>query len=301
MATGCLFGKPLKTIAGISTNGLLNRNFLLNAVNIIHTSNLRGRLNATTVGAMPGAGGMHNVHHVVKNNSVMPILVDAGGFINGYASASDDLNMIRLMNNTGYTAVTIGANELLHGEDYLAALLPYIDFPLVNCNYSFTHPALKERVATYHVARYGQYKIGITGVGPQLPGMAFDDPNEKANETAGYLKNRLGCDLVICLSHLGFKQKNGLPDNKTFAAASKNIDAILGGDEKNIVPPQVILRNAEKRQVVVGNGGYGGSVVGSLNFVFNENRGLQNFACKNYVPGSVAGSSFYENYKKLSA
>jgi 5'-nucleotidase len=306
LATGYLLGKPLQTMAGGRTGSFLNRQLQLNAVKVIHTSDLHGKLRPFAFGDLNNIGGLYNIQPVVKSNGVAPVLVDAGGFLGGDALSNDDINMIRQMNNTGYSAVTTGDNELKNGEDYLASLMQYINFAVVNCNYSFSNPVLKSKIIPYHVVRCGQYKIGITGVGPLLngsryAGINFSNPYNKANEVAGYLKNQLNCNLVICLSHLGFEHKNGRHDNKAFAAASENIDIIAGGHDKNIAHPQLVLQNRQKKQVIISTGGYGGSILGSLTFGFDENRALQTFNCKNYVPGSGAGTSFHDNYTKLRA
>jgi 5'-nucleotidase len=306
LATGYLLAKPFKTIAGTQTNSFLNQRLKLNTVEIIHTSDIQGRLYPFAVGDLHNIGGLHNVHSVIKNISAKPVLVDAGNFLGGNARFTHDVAIAGLMNKVKYTAVTIGEKELLHGEAYLASLAGYMNFALVNCNYAFSNPILKAKILPYHIVRYGQYKIGITGVGP-LPGGSYAEnitcshPYKKANEVAQYLKHQLNCNLVICLSQLGFEQAGSQPDNKGLATASENIDVIIGGNSTAIAHPQVILSNNAKQQVVVSTGGYGGSILGTLSFGFNQNMAMQAFNCKNHVPGSAAGSSFYSNYTKLRA
>lgn len=303
LATAYLFGKPLKTFAGISTNTFLNQRLPLNAVQIIHTNDLHGRLHPFAFGDLHNIGGLHNIHDVIKNKDIAPVLVDSGDFLDANGSFSDHINMISQMNKVKYTAVTIGDKELKQGEAYLASLVQYMNFSIVNCNYSFSNPVLKAKVRPYLVVRFGQYKVGITGVGTLVSAknITFSQPYKKANEVAGYLKNKLNCDLVICLSHLGLENKNDGPNNRDFAIQSENIDVIIGGNEKAVMHPQLVLKNKEKKQVIVSTGGFGGSILGTLTFSFNKDRGLQNFNCKNYIPGTVAGSSFYDNYKKLTA
>ncbi len=301
LATTYLLAKPLKSIAGVSTNNFLSRRLQLNAINIIHTGNLHGKLYPFALGDLNNVGGLHNIHSIVKDSRMAPMVVDAGGFLGNSGLIDNDINLVRQMGKTGYTAVTIGDKELAKGEAYLASLVPYMDFTVVNCNYNFSDAALKAKVSAYHIVRHGQYKIGITGVGPINSNVAGSDPVKKANEVAGYLKNELNCDLVICLSQLGYEQKSDQTGNKAFAAASENIDIIIGGHDKTVVHPQLIIRNNEKKQVVLSNGGFGGAVLGTVTFGFNDKRGLQTFNCKNYVPGTNAGSSFHDNYTKITA
>jgi 5'-nucleotidase len=307
LAAGYLLAKPFKTVAGSSKNSFVTCKPQPNSVNIIHTTDLHGRLHPFAFGELQSIGGLHNIHSVVKDRTSASILVDAGGFLNDGGSFSDHAHMITMMSKTNYAAVTIGGNELLQGEKYLASLVPYMNFALINCNYDFSEPMLKAKVVPYYIVRYGEYKVGITGVGPVIgrrtntENIAFGNPYERASEVAAYLKSQKDCDLVVCLSNLGFEQKNRVPDNKGFAAASEGIDIIIGGNDKAITHPQMVFRNSQNKQVVLSTGGYGGSILGSVTFGFNETRQLQSFNSKNYVPGSDAGSSFFNNLQKLTA
>ncbi len=76
-----------------------------------------------------------------------------------------------------------------------------------------------------------------------------DDIN-KLNELATFLKNEKNCQLVICVSHLGFKNKSGL-DDVALAASSENIDIILGGNTTNFTTKTMVLRNNKKEEVII--------------------------------------------------
>lgn len=305
LATAFLLGKPF-IYAARSKNPFLD-DLRLNAVPIFYTSDMHCRVDAFSYGALNCIGGMDNVISVIKKDSASHLLLDAGDFINNKKSFDDHKNMIDLMNKARYNVAALGDKELSNGQDYLASLVPLMNFKLVNCNYEFSNLILKSNVLPYYVLEYGEYKIGVTGVGPDVRGkkssggIAFHPPYKKANDVATYLKEQLHCDMVICLSHLGIEQKKGQQGNKRFATSSKNIDVIISGHNKTIAHPQIILKNSQKNQVIIGNAGYGGSVVGKLNFTFNENRKMQLFTCKNFIPGRISNSSFYEGYKKLSA
>lgn len=302
LATGYLLVNPLNSVAVGPKNSIFMGGAGSNTIPVLHTSNMHGRLNPFSFGQLNGIGGMFNIQSVVeKTNNA--ITVDAGGFLNSKSGLDDHFAMVRQMNKTGYTAVTIGEEELAKGEEHLAALVEHMDFTVVNCNYTFSHPVLKAKVLPYQIVRYGDYKVGITGVGLvyNLKNIHAANPYKRANEVAAYLKNRQRCDLVICLSTLGFMHQNSRHDNKKFAAASTNIDVIIGGHNTDIYHPQVIAKNSTKQQVVISNGGYGGSIVGSLHFTFNEEKNLQAFNCKNYIPGRDKNGSFYEGFKQLTA
>lgn len=46
---------------------------------------------------------------------------------------------------------------------------------------------------------------------------------------AALLKNEYHCDLVICLSHLGYRYKDNIVSDQVLAASTRNIDLIIGG------------------------------------------------------------------------
>ena len=54
------------------------------------------------------------------------------------------------------------------------------------------------------------------------------DPIKISNKYAKKLKD-LNCDLVVCLSHLGYKYNNDKVSDTVLAQKSQNIDIIIGG------------------------------------------------------------------------
>jgi 5'-nucleotidase len=305
LASSFILGKQLTNAE--SSGKLLFKGLRFQDVPVIYTGDMHGRIHPFSYGRLNNIGGINNIISAIQKNSTSHLLVDAGDFIDKNGSFDDHIQVIQLMNITGYHAVTLGDMELSKGQDHLAALIPFMRFQLVNCNYEFSNPVLKNKVLPYHIISYGKYKIGVTGVGPDIRGKKSSEcitchsPYKKANEIAGYLKEQLGCDMVICLSHLGMEQKGGQQGNKKLAAISDSIDVIISSHNKTVAAPQMVLRNKQKNQVIIANAGYGGSIIGKLNFTFNEERKMQTFECKNFIPGALANASFYEAYKKLSA
>jgi 5'-nucleotidase len=177
-------------------------------------------------------------------------------------------------------------------------------FSLVNCNYTFDHPDLQNNIHAYRVLRSGRFKIGITGVGTNqsLPtrGVNWHHPYDRANALARMLKDQKGCDLVICLSHLGYKQPSG-PNNEEFAKASENIDLIISGHSELIMPGKMILRNKLKHEVIVSHGGPGGILMRQITFGFDQNQKKNHIASRNIVPGSARDSSGYSEINRIIA
>jgi len=76
-------------------------------------------------------------------------------------------------------------------------------------------------------------------------GMKFLDPVKTANEMALMLREKHRCDVVICLSHLGYG-----PDRK-LAESSRHIDLIIGGHSHTHMKEPVILKDLDDKEVVV--------------------------------------------------
>lgn len=301
VTTGILLGKPLKTFAGITrTAGTLP-----NSISVLYTADLHGRIGSFSTGNLNNIGGLNNIYSTIRKNGISQLLLDGGDFLDK-GDVEDHSRMIAMMNKTGYQAATPGDKEFCNGQDYLARLLPLMNFKLVNCNYEFSNPVLKTNILKFHIIQHNRYKVGITGVGPRVrgafaAGIEWHHPYTVATEVATLLKKKLNCDIVICLSHLGLEEEIEGPGNRKFAASSKNIDVIIGGHNNTIAQPQIVLRNSEKNQVIIANAAHGGSIIGSLNFGFNEQRQMHLFTCKNFIPGAMEQSSFYAGYQDLVA
>ena len=275
---------------------------LLDEVSIIHTNDLHNNIESLQTGKKSGYGGLRNISASLAQIETSFLLLDAGDFLDDKASMEDHKRMIRSMNQLGFRAATIGNRELSNGVEHLASLMPLMKFSLVNCNYTFDDPYLCNNIHSYKILRSGRFKIGLTGVGTNqsIPtsGISWQHPYDKANSFARFMKEQKGCDLVICLSHLGYKQPSGNPANEEFAKASENIDLIIGGHSELIMPYQMILRNKLKHEVIVSHGGPGGILVKQVTFGFNGQQ-RNRLAFKNFVPGSVAGSSGYDEIRRI--
>ena len=136
-----------------------------------------------------------------------------------------------------YDAATMGNHDFDGGIDGFLKAMPFANFPFLCANYDFSDTVLAGKTIPFKVFQKGGVQVGVFGVGVELDGLVPKDlykdtqylnPIEKANQMAHLLKKELGCDLVICLSHLGhFARLNKMCD-KVLAAESENIDLIIG-------------------------------------------------------------------------
>lgn len=282
--SGILFMDPLKKISGLSEKspGLSKA---LHTISVFHTNDLHNQLHPFNNGKHSGCGGLNQVKNVLQKNGGPSVLLDAGDFLDGKSSVSSHRNLINSMNQMKYDAAAIGNKELEQGQAYLSEVASLLKFRLVNCNYTFSNDALRLQVAPWHIVKWGQYKIGITGVGPELgasarsEGMVFHHPYRKANEAARILKQKT--DMVICLSHLGI-EKNNRFNSLTLAKMSSDIDLIISGHEEKLIKAPLVFKNTQNHEVIVSHGGWGGLISRELAFTFN-NGSRNHFGCRNFV------------------
>lgn len=167
------------------------------------------------------------------------LLFDSGDFSQGspyYTIYKGDVE-VGLMNRMEYDAATIGNHEFDFGLDNMARLFRQANFPIVCSNYDFTGTSVEGLVKPYIVLKRKGVKIGVFGICARLkglvddknfPGVRFIDPARKAQEMVDLLRKEKKCDLVICLSHLGWMDGEAEADNNVFKSV-KGLDLILGG------------------------------------------------------------------------
>src|SRR5574344_2708035 len=188
-----------------------------------------------------GRGGfLRRLSMIIQERKSTPglLLFDSGDFSQGssyYTLFKGDVEG-GLMNMMHYDAATIGNHEFYFGVDNMVRLFKKAQFPIVCANYDFSDSPLKDIVKPYVVIVRNGVKIGVLGLGPKLSGLVFEsnykgvkylDPAPVAEKVSAYLKNELKCDVVICLSHLGWSEDEC--DDKYMISHTRNIDLVLGG------------------------------------------------------------------------
>lgn len=179
---------------------------------------------------------------------------------------------IKMMNEMGYDVMTIGNHEFDFGLDNMARLFKLADFPVVCANYDMEATGLKDIVKPYVILeRYG-LKIGVFGLGinpegliqaDKCAGVVYKDPIRISNEVAALLKEK-GCDLVVCLSHLGIQKDEEL------VAKTRNIDVILGGHSHTFMKGPKKYLNMDGKETPIMHTGKSGVRVGRLDLTLKH-------------------------------
>lgn len=223
-----------------------------------------------------GRGGfVRRVAMVREQRRLHPdlLLIDSGDFSQGssyYTLFKGDVE-VGLMNLMGYDAVTIGNHEFDFGAENMARLFRMADFPVVCSNYDFTGSPLEGLVKPYITLRRQGVKIGIFAVAPKLKGLVseqnyqpikFLNPSEVARQMVDQLRQREKCDLVICISHLGWNT-NEYSDNRLIAE-TRGIDLVLGGHTHTYLSKLEYVNNLDGQPVPVDQNGKHAVFVGKL-------------------------------------
>jgi 5'-nucleotidase len=176
-----------------------------------------------------------------------------------------------------YDASIMGNHDFDAGIDNFSTQLQHANFPIIMCNYGFTNTSMEFKYKPYKIFRKGKLKIGVTGVGIEMKGLVPDalsgntqylDPIQKANEMAAKLKKEEGCDMVICLSHLGYKYGDNKVSDIVLAKETENIDLIIGGHTHTFMDAPDQLKNKAGNDVLINQVGWSGIVLGRLDFEF---------------------------------
>lgn len=201
------------------------------------------------------------------------LLLDSGDFSQGspyYTMFKGDVET-ELMNIMGYDAATIGNHEFDFGLENMARIFRKAKFPIVCANYDFTGTVVEGLVKPYVIIKRKGVRIGIFGLSPKLDGLVmastcagvrYSDPIKTANAVADKLKNVEKCDVVICLSHLGWDEA-GLNDMEMMAK-TRNIDLVLGGHSHSYFKTLNHVRNLDGKDVPNDQNGKHGIFVGKI-------------------------------------
>lgn len=206
-----------------------------------------------------------------KNPSLL--LFDCGDFSQGssyYTMFKGDVE-VGLMNQMGYDAGTIGNHEFDSGLDNMTRLFKMANWPIVCSNYDFGDTELKDIVKPYLVLKRQGVKIGIFALCPPMEGLVseanykpltFLDPVEVTNKMVDILRNQKKCDVVICLSHLGW-EKTEYTDNKLIQNTS-GIDLVLGGHSHTYMETLRYAKDLDGKDIPVDQNGKHGIWVGHM-------------------------------------
>ena len=244
---------------------------------------------------MGGAARRAAIIESIRKEEKNVLLLDAGDIFQGtpYFNYYGGELEFKLMSMMQYDVATMGNHDFDNGIDGFYAQLPHAKFDFVSANYDFKNTVLNDIVKPYKIIIKDGIKIGIFGLGVQLDGLVdkklyketvYNNPIEVAQDMTRILKEEKKCDLVICLSHLGFKYKDEpeKPSDIVLAQKTKNIDLIIGGHTHTFLDNPVIEKNSEGKEVLINQVGCFGVNLGRIDFYLTNDK-LHHDQTKNII------------------
>jgi len=244
---------------------------------------------------MGGAARRAAIIESIRKEEKNVLLLDAGDIFQGtpYFNYYGGELEFKLMSMMQYDMATMGNHDFDNGIDGFYAQLPHAKFDFVSANYDFKNTVLNDIVKPFKIIIKDGIKIGIFGLGVQLDGLVdkklyketvYNNPIEVAQDMTRILKEEKKCDLVICLSHLGFKYKDEpeKPSDIVLAQKTKNIDLIIGGHTHTFLDKPVIEKNSEGKEVLINQVGCFGVNLGRIDFYLSNDK-LYNNQSKNII------------------
>jgi len=234
----------------------------------------------------PNMGGVARraaLIETIRKENPNVLLLDAGDIFQGtpYFNYYGGELEFKLMSMMKYDLATIGNHDFDNSIEGLYNQLPNASFEFVNANYDFKNTIMDGHVKPYKIVYKDGIKVGVFGIGIELEGLVdkknyketvYHDPVSVSQDMAKILKQEEKCDLVICLSHIGYQYKN--EPNKIsdvrLATLTKDIDLIIGGHTHTFLDKPTIIKNADGKDVLVNQVGCYGVNLGRIDFYFDS-------------------------------
>jgi len=263
-------------------------------ITILHTNDVHSHIDAFPANHprnanLGGAARRAALIESIRKEEEHVLLLDAGDIFQGtpYFNYYGGELEFKLMSMMQYDVATLGNHDFDNGIDGFYAQLPHAKFDFVSANYDFKNTILNEHVKPYKIFKKGGLKIGVFGLGIELNGLVdkglyketvYLDPLEIAQDMSRILKEEHKCDLIICLSHLGFSYKNEpyKVSDIELAKKTKNIDLIIGGHTHTFLEKPVIEKNSDGKEVLINQVGCYGLNLGRIDFYYSNDEKIKN-------------------------
>lgn len=256
-------------------------------ITILHTNDVHSHIDpfGSEDGRNANMGGVArraSLIESIRKENPHTLLLDAGDIFQGtpYFNYYGGELEFKLMSKLKYDAATIGNHDFDNGIDGLYAQLPNAEFEFLSANYDFSNTIMNTHAKPYKIFKKDGIKIGVFGIGIELEGLVdpamyketkYLDPVEMTQEMTRILKTEAHCDLIICLSHLGYNYKtnpNKISDLK-LAALTKDIDLIIGGHTHTFLSKPTVVKNSEGKNILINQVGCYGINLGKIDFYFD--------------------------------
>ena len=288
--------------AGVGLGGLLPGAQVLGAsaakLTILHTNDTHARMepfpdSAPNYAGLGGVARRAELVNRLRADNPNTLLLDAGDVFQGtpYFNKYNGVLDLEVMSKMGYDATTIGNHEFDNGVEGFEDVMDNAGFPFVCSNYDFGTTRMGLRVQKFIIRKVDGVKIGIFGLGiafenlvlPHLHrGIAYLDPLEVSRDMIRELKGYHQCDMVICLSHLGYRYRGDRISDRVVAREVDGIDLIIGGHTHTFMDEPELFEKEDGSRTWISQVGFAGIVLGRMDFYFDRNRRIAGVRNHNY-------------------
>lgn len=270
---------------GIKPGSVLAKDDLVK-LTILHTNDVHSRIDPFPMDGSRnqgkgGVAGRAALINRIRSEEKNVLLLDAGDIFQGtpYFNFYGGELELKMMSMMGYDAGIMGNHDFDNGIEGFYKQLPHANFPILNANYDFSDTLLHGKTQPYKIFKKDGLKIGVFGLGIDLDGLVnkvqygntvYLDPVAKALEMEKLLKHELKCDLIICLSHLGYKYSGNKVSDIALAQSTHYIDLIIGGHTHTFLDKPESVRNLNGRETLINQVGFAGINLGRIDFIFQR-------------------------------
>lgn len=276
-------------------------------ITILHTNDLHSRMmgyapesaySPLTINDDNTIGGFARIASIIKtekkNNSGTTLVLDAGDFTMGTLFPSLETKtgfQLRLMNTMGYDVICTGNHEYEFGPEWLAAFISASvskgeipSFLIGNAVFDkkdtmddalekLTSENIigRKRVLTIDGIKIGIFSIigkDADEVAPKAEPVTFSKQKSFAKKMVKELKGE-NCNIIICLSHSGIKEKSGewAGEDAELAKSVKGIDLIIGGHSHTRLEQPLLVNGTP----IVQTGEFGQNV-GRISLTYSDGK-----------------------------
>ena len=280
MATGALLTSSLLP-------NIADANVVTDKITILHTNDVHSRLEAfpqdgSKNAGLGGVAARAALINEIRKEADNTLLLDAGDIFQGtpYFNLYKGEPEMKAMSMMAYDAATMGNHDFDAGMENYATQLQHAKFPIILCNYDFANTPMEGKTIPYKIYQKQNLKVGILGVGIELKGLVADslygntvyhNPIEYANRNAAILRKE-GCDMIICLSHLGDKYADDKISDEILAKENFDIDLIIGGHTHRFFDQPKKYFNRRGGDTIVNQVGWAGIQLGRLDYTFSRSK-----------------------------
>ncbi|WP_036385428.1 metallophosphatase [Muricauda sp. MAR_2010_75] len=274
-----LGGLSLTSCSGLGTKKLT----------ILHTNDVHSHIDPfpASHSQYPNLGGIArraSLVEQIRNENPNTLLFDAGDIFQGtpYFNFYGGELEFKLMSKLNYDASTIGNHDFDNGIDGLLAQMPHATFEMISANYDFSNTVMDGYVKPFKTYLVDGIKIGVYGLGIALDGLVtkrlyketqYLDPFEIALDMERQLKEEEQCDLIVCLSHLGYDYENPQrPSDTQLAQLTYHTNLIIGGHTHTFLEKPDVRINKNGDSVLVNQVGCYGLNLGRIDFYFDADK-----------------------------